>query len=144
MAEHQRVDAAAIALQFNQAITDSDLPTLTSLMTDDHTFTDTEGHSVAGRDACRDAWGGFFTSFPGYRNVFTAITTSQDTVVLTGHSICSEAALDGPAIWTATIHGNQLSRWTVHEDTPQVRRDLGLPLAAESRPSDHAPRSPDV
>jgi ketosteroid isomerase-like protein len=126
----QSTDPAAIAVQFNDTITRQDIDGLTALMTSDHTFTDTEGNSVAGRPACRDAWQSFFAAFPDYRNVFHTISTHGDLVIITGHSVCSEPALAGPAIWTATISGDQISHWAVLEDTPSNRHSLGLPEPA--------------
>jgi ketosteroid isomerase-like protein len=123
----QGTDPASIVVQFNDAITARDIEDLTALMTSDHAFTDTEGQTVTGRAACRDAWQGFFASFPDYRNVFHTISTRGDLGTITGHSICSEPALAGPATWTATISGDQISLWAVHADTPSKRQSLGLP-----------------
>jgi ketosteroid isomerase-like protein len=94
----QSTDPAAIAVQFNDAITRQDIDDLTALMTSDHTFTDTGGNSIAGGQACRVAWQSFFAAFPDYRNVFHTISTHGDLVIITGHSVCSEPALAGPAI----------------------------------------------
>jgi ketosteroid isomerase-like protein len=118
---------AAIANSFNDAITRRDLDGLTALMAPDHTFTDTEGGTVTGRTACRAAWEGFFATFPDYRNVFTTIIAAGDRAVLAGYSVCAEPALDGPALWTATVHDGLVAGWTVHRDTPDNRRQLGLP-----------------
>ena len=63
-------------------------------MTPDHTFTDTEGGTVTGRAACRDAWAGFFAAFPDYRNVFTTVIATAERVALAGYSVCSEPALE--------------------------------------------------
>jgi ketosteroid isomerase-like protein len=117
-------------VQFNDAITRQDIDDLTGLMTSDHIFTDTEGNSVAGRSACRDAWQSFFAAFPDYRNVFHAVSTHGDLVIITGRSVCSEPALAGPAIWTATISGDQISHWAVLDDTTGNRHSLGLPEPA--------------
>src|SRR5689334_17541337 len=62
-------DLTAVAVAFNDSINGRDVDGLAGLMTDDHTFVDTEGGSVAGRRDCLDAWRGFFDSFPDYRNV---------------------------------------------------------------------------
>jgi ketosteroid isomerase-like protein len=118
---------AAVAIRFNDAITRRDLDGLTALMSPDPTFTDTAGHTVSGREACREAWLGFFASFPDYRNVVATVDTHDDLVVITGHSVCSEPALAGPAIWTATVRSNRVDAWSVHDDTPDRRRILGLP-----------------
>lgn len=87
----------------------------------DHTFIDTEGHLISGRDACREAWIGFIDTFPGYRNTFTSVTVDGNRVTMAGFSTCSEPALTGPALWTATIHGDRVTEWRVYDDTPGNR-----------------------
>lgn len=118
-------DPVAIAGRFNDCITAADLDALTDLMTADHTFIDTAGHLVSGRDACRAAWRDFFAAFPGYRNIFTSMTAVGTTVAITGYSICSVPDLAGPALWTATIRGPRLARWQVYQDTPANRDRIG-------------------
>ena len=114
-------------MQFNDAIARHDIDDLIALMSADHRFTDTANNTISGRAGCRAAWRGFFTSFPDYRNIFHTISTHGDLVTITGHSMCSEPALAGPAIWTARVSGDQIVYWVVHEDTPSNRQSLGLP-----------------
>lgn len=119
--------AESAAIGFNDAITRGDLDGLVRLMTPDHTFTDSAGSVVSGREACREAWAGFFAAFPGYRNVFTAVATSGDVVILAGYSECSEPALAGRALWRATVSGDRVASWAVSEDSAANRDRLGLP-----------------
>jgi hypothetical protein len=96
-------------------------------MTDGHTFIDTAGHVLTGRERVLSAWKGFFGTFPDYENVWTDLTMRAETVIATGRSLCaSEPELDGPAIWTATIHAGRVSLWRVYEDTPGNRTELGI------------------
>jgi ketosteroid isomerase-like protein len=111
---------------FNAAITRQDLDALTALMAEDHTFTDTGGGTVRGRDACRAAWAGFFVNFPDYRNEFAALHEDGDEVVAEGRSHCSEPTLDGPALWSATVRIGRLATWRVYDDTAENRAALGL------------------
>ena len=123
-------DPALVVRRFNDFINERDLDGLTGMMSADHVFVDTTGAAVTGRSACADAWRGFFGAFPDYRNVFTEVTVGGErltkTVTVVGHSICSEPALAGPALWTATVREGRIARWQVHEDTPDNRRRLGL------------------
>jgi ketosteroid isomerase-like protein len=119
--------AAAIALTFNDAITQRDIQALGRLMTDDHIFIDSDENPLSGKEEVLRAWKGFFTAFPDYRNVWTEVLPSDDTVIALGHSVCaSEPALDGPAIWTASVRANRVSAWRVYEDIPENRTLLGL------------------
>ena len=105
--------ATDVAAAFNERINARDVDGLTALMTDDHTFVDDAGAAVTGRDACAEAWSGFFAAFPDYRNVFETMTADGDTVRVTGRSVCAEPALAGPAVWTVTVREGKVSRWQV-------------------------------
>jgi hypothetical protein len=55
------------------------------------------------------------------------VVTIDGIVFAIGRSVCStEAALDGPAIWTVRTEGDRVSEWRVFDDTPESRRQLGL------------------
>jgi len=106
---------AAVALRFNDRINARDLAGLAALMTADHTFVDAAGDRVEGRNACVEAWRGFFAAFPDYRNVFTGTSTDGDTVAITGHSECSVPGLAGPARWTARVRDGKVAQWRVSD-----------------------------
>jgi ketosteroid isomerase-like protein len=115
------------ALAFNHAITRGDVEALKGLMTDDHTFIDSAGTVLSGRDGVLEAWRGFFEAFPGYRNVWEEPAERGDVLIATGHPVCAnEPRLDGPAIWKATVRGDRVAEWRVYEDTPENRTALGL------------------
>jgi uncharacterized protein (TIGR02246 family) len=120
-----QIDNKRIVVQFNQAINTQDLDGLVALMTEDHAFIDSSGASEQGREAMRSAWKGFFGAYPDYRNVFEQIETKGDSVVIRGHSICSnEPALDGPAIWAATLRGGLISEWRVYAESEDTWAQL--------------------
>jgi ketosteroid isomerase-like protein len=116
-----------VALQFNEAITNRDIARLAVLMTDDHAFIDSANMEFRGKDKALQAWRGFFEAFPEYKNVFDLVKAKADTVVMLGHSICSNNKdLDGPAMWTAKVEGDKLAEWRVYEDTTENRTQLGI------------------
>jgi len=116
-----------VVIAFNEAVNRRDLEALAALMTDDHTFVDSAGSVLAGKDDVLAAWSGFFESFPDYRNDWSEVTSKDATVTAIGRSACStEPALRGPAIWTARVSDGKVSEWRVHEDTPVNRRHLGI------------------
>jgi len=103
-----------VVLAFNDAINARDLDALTTLMTENHRFVDSEGATVDGKDACTNAWRGFFAAFSDYRNVFdTLVDTAPGVIVITGRSECSVAALDGPARWRAEVRDGKVALWQV-------------------------------
>jgi ketosteroid isomerase-like protein len=120
------VDPRALTITFNDHINSRDLDGLAALMTDDHTFIDTTGHAIRGKSKCLDAWRGFFASFPDYRNIFDRVEADGDRVTVVGRSSCSDARLDGPALWAATVRDGRLAEWRVYEDTAPNRHMLGL------------------
>ncbi|WP_406366233.1 nuclear transport factor 2 family protein [Streptomyces sp. NBC_01546] len=70
-------DPTALVVRFNDCINGRDIEGLARLMSDDHTFIDSEGGVVSGKRECLDAWRGFFESFPDYRNVFDSLTRGR-------------------------------------------------------------------
>ena len=109
---------AAVVLAFNAAINRRDLQGLGRLMADHHRFIDTAGDTVAGKQACLEAWRGFFESFPDYRNLFDDVRSGPGgTVEVDGRSECSVAALAGPARWRAVIADGLVVEWRVFDAT---------------------------
>jgi ketosteroid isomerase-like protein len=115
-------DPESIVVRFNAGINGRDLDGLERLMTDDHAFIDSAGGRVEGKRSCLAAWRGFFDAYPDYRNEFASIVPANGgTVAVTGRSVCSEPALNGPALWTARIRDGLVCEWRVYEDTPETR-----------------------
>ncbi|NUP24921.1 MAG: nuclear transport factor 2 family protein [Streptomyces sp.] len=121
-------DLIGVVRRFNAAINDRNLDALASLMSDEHTFVDSEGGVVRGKPACLEAWRGFFAAFPDYRNTFDDLIVRGDVVAVRGYSVCSRPELAGPALWTARVSGAVVDEWRVYTDSPEVRREFGLPL----------------
>jgi ketosteroid isomerase-like protein len=117
-------DPKLVTMLFNEQINNQDLHTLTDMMTEDHTFIDSEGDVVKGKEEMSKAWAEFFTSYPDYRNIFTRIESRGNLVVIMGYSECSYTPLHGPALWTALIRDGKVAEWRVYDDTPQNRKKL--------------------
>jgi ketosteroid isomerase-like protein len=115
-----------IVMSFNECINRGDLAGLSRLMTDDHVFIDSANNTISGRERCVEAWRGFFAAFPDYSNHFEHIVLSGSKAVIVGYSVCSDARLAGPALWTATIEGQLIAEWRVYEHTSANRAMLGL------------------
>ena len=120
------MDPRALTLKFNEHINNRDLDGLAALMTDDHAFVDTANHAIRGKLRCLEAWRGFFTSFPDYRNEFDLLVVEDDKVSVVGRSHCSDVRLNGPALWVARASAGKLAEWRVYEDTAPNRRMLGI------------------
>jgi ketosteroid isomerase-like protein len=116
----------AIVLQFNEYIDKQNIDGLASLMTADHTFIDSGNNIIHGKEKVLEAWSRFFELFPDYRNVFEKLESQNNFILITGHSICSDKRLDGPALWTAKIKDNKVAEWRVYHDTPENRKQLDI------------------
>lgn len=113
--------------KFNQYLNEGDIEGLTSLMTEGHTFIDSQGDIIQGKVNMTSVWREFFTAYPDYKNTFERVGELGNTVVLHGYSTCSnEPALEGPAIWTAKVQGGRVAEWCVYKDTEVNRKRLGL------------------
>lgn len=120
-------DGAALVIRFNERIGARDVDGLAQLMSEDHTFIDAAGTAVIGRAACLEAWRRFFEAYPEYRNVFESVSMKGTGVNIAGRSYCpGHPELEGPALWTAVVHGAEVVEWRVFEDTPARRHGLGL------------------
>jgi len=118
---------SATTLQFNNYINCQDLEGLSSLMTDDHTFIDSENDVHKGKEVMTEGWRTFFESYPDYTNIFQRVEMRNGMVVMFGYSTCSnEPVLDGPAIWSAKVRDGKLSEWRVYLDSPENRSILGM------------------
>jgi ketosteroid isomerase-like protein len=119
-------DPKATVVEFNRRINMGDLEGLVDLMTEDHRFVDTAGAEIEGRAACLEAWRGFFSAFPDYRNHFETVLVRGDRVIVRGRSKCSDPRLDGPALWSARIRAGRICEWRVYEDTSANRAAIRL------------------
>lgn len=95
-------------------------------MTDSHTFIDTAGNVVAGKQAVIEAWRGFFKAFPDNRNAFENWKVDASIVTVSGRSHCSDKRLEGPALWKAVVSDQALVEWRVYEDSLTNRQLLGM------------------
>ena len=103
----------SIALRFNEKINEQDLEGLATLMTEDHTFVDSDNNITKGKKTMLRGWGEFFQKYPDYKNTFTCVATQDDVVIMVGYSTCFHKPLNGPGIWTAKIRGKRVSEWRV-------------------------------
>lgn len=118
---------SATTLQFNNCINSLDLDDLTSLMSDDHTFIDSENDVHEGKELMTEGWRDFFKLYPDYRNIFERVEMKEGVVIMVGYSICpNEPVLDGPAIWSAKVRDGLVAEWRVYLDTHENRATLGI------------------
>lgn len=123
----------AAAVSFIDCINRGDLDGLADLMTDDHALVVLDQPPLVGRDANREAWHGYFSSFPNYVVYPRHVTADGSAVAVLGTTTGShlgipddeEMKLD--VAWLARVVDGRLSEWRVAEDTAELRAQVGVP-----------------
>jgi ketosteroid isomerase-like protein len=123
----------AVARAFAEAINRRSVDELAALMTEDHAFIDSLGARVAGREAMRAGWAGYFRMVPDYSITVTETHGAGSVVILLG-TAQGTLAVDGrlfpenrwqtPAAWRAGIRGEQVAEWRVYADNEPIRQLL--------------------
>lgn len=111
-----------VAKQFVAAINQHDADKLYKLMSEDHTFIDSDGTSYSNTDQYRQGWIEYFKMFPDYMIDISEVFSSGDTVVLLGKasgtytsdgSLKPENQWQVPAAWKAVIAGEKVKVWQI-------------------------------
>ena len=119
-------DPKLIVLLFNECISGQNLEGLSALMSDDHAFIDPAGTVSQPKAFMVDAWKRFFAAFPKYKNTFSRVESSGNTVSISGFAFWSEEKPHDTVLWSARIENDLVAEWRIHEDTPANRRLLHL------------------
>ena len=81
--EIQPMDASvAIVLRFIEVVNAHDVNAICDLMTEDHTFVDSQGKTERSREHMRNAWRGYLEMFPDYSISVDRTLVDSDTVVV--------------------------------------------------------------
>ncbi len=124
-------DPEGVVLGFVDAINRHDVKALVDLMTEDHTFIDSEGSSVKGREEMRKGWIVYFTLIPNYQVSISETMKTANPVGLFGIArgtyavkgkLLEENKWEIPAAWRAVVRDNRISEWQVYTDNEPVRR----------------------
>ena len=118
-----------IVLRFIDRINAGDVQGIYLLMTEDHTFIDSLGHTLCGRDAMRSAWESYFAMMPDYCIEVKDIIQAADLVAVFGGAtgtytpdgkLRPENRWSTPAAWKAIVREGQLAHWKVFGDNKPV------------------------
>jgi ketosteroid isomerase-like protein len=122
--------AIGAAREFVRAINRQDIDALASLMTADHTFIDSLGNTVAGRDRMRSGWTGYFGMVPDYSISIEESYGDGDVVVLLGVAQGTYKSKDGllqenrwhtPIAVRARVEDGLVAEWHVYADNEPLR-----------------------
>lgn len=122
-------DPKTIVLRFIDRINAGDVQGIYVLMTEDHTFIDSLGRTLSGREAMRAAWESYFAMISDYSIEVQDIIQAEDLVAVFGGATGTYVA-DGklrpenrwstPAAWKAIVREGRLAHWQVYADNKPV------------------------
>jgi ketosteroid isomerase-like protein len=131
--------AVDTVLQFLERINQHNADKVAELMTEDHTFIDSLGHSVSGRDNMRLGWRGYFAFCPDYWVSHEEIFPSGERVAVfgaAGGTIAADGELPPEnrwrtsAAWLAIVDNRLVKQWRVYADNKPV-----YDIMARSKPN---------
>ena len=110
---------------FVEAINQHNVDKICSLMTDDHTFVDSQGNQVVGKENMRAGWIGYFQWFPDYKIEITNMFIDGDTIAVFGFAGGTFQGMSDkkenywrlPASWKAITKNGKIYWWQVYADS---------------------------
>jgi uncharacterized protein (TIGR02246 family) len=123
--------AEFVAHGFVRAINRQDADALAGMMTEEHRFIDALGNAVAGREAMRKAWVGYFRMVPDYSIAVEETLLDGPVVVLLGVAqgtytsdgqLRPENRWETPVALRALVEEGKVAEWRVYADNEPMRR----------------------
>jgi ketosteroid isomerase-like protein len=114
-----------IVQDFANAINEHNVDKMCLLMTENHTFIDSQGNEAVGKEKLRAGWIWYFQLFPDYKIEITDMFINGDTVAafgfaggtFQGQSDKKENYWHLPASWKAVIKNGKIDLWQVYADS---------------------------
>lgn len=128
----------SVVRAFVDAINRQSAEDIAQLMTEEHTFIDSLGARVTGRQAMKKAWEGYFRMVPDYTITVEETFSSGPVVVMLGAAqgtysqdgaLKPENRWQTPAAWRAVVRGSSVAEWRVYADNEPIRQ-----IMARNRP----------
>ncbi len=94
-------------------------------MTDDHTFVDSGGAAISGREAMLAGWRQCFALFPDYGSLWVRSCRAEPLspclargpgLTLENTELCRRTRWNGPAAWKVLVEGGRIKTWQVFAD----------------------------
>ena len=104
---------------------------ISCLMAEDHTFVDSGGRSLSGRENMTAAWQEYFRMFPDYRIQVQSIMGDSALVAVFGSAsgtyngkrgLVPENRIEMPAAWRAMVENGKVKLWQVYADWTEGSR----------------------
>ncbi|HZP61455.1 MAG TPA: nuclear transport factor 2 family protein [Opitutaceae bacterium] len=116
---------ADVVTAFIAAINRHDVAALADLMSEDHTFIDSRGGRVSGRQEMIAGWKAYFAMFPDYQILVDARLNQNGTVAVFGsvsgtyngkRGLVPKNRIAMPAAWKANVADGKVKLWQVYCD----------------------------
>ena len=123
--------AIDVVRAFIAAINRRDPTDISGLMAEDHTFVDSAGTAVSGRQTMTAGWTGYFGMFPDYEIRVDCILADETRVAVFGSAagtyngkrgLVPENRIEMPAAWQAIVADGKIQRWQVYADWTEGSR----------------------
>jgi uncharacterized protein (TIGR02246 family) len=108
---------------FIDLINRHDADGLAELMTDDHTFIDSLGNQVTGREKMRAGWRSYYAMCPDYWVTYEKVFVDANVVGVfgaAGGTIAEGNQWRIPAAWLAVVENGRIKEWRVYADNKPV------------------------
>jgi ketosteroid isomerase-like protein len=114
-----------VVLDFINAINNTDIERIYSLMSEDHLFIDSQDNRMLGKENMKQAWIAYFTMFPDYKIEINEIFEKDSLICIIGYASGTYNGIQDenntnywriPAAWTAIITENKIKQWQVYAD----------------------------
>ena len=124
------VSPVDVVLKFEQLINSRSPDAICALLTEDSAFIDSLGNRMAGVEALRKAWTGYFKMVPDYAISHSEILSNGDEVAMFGFAqgtfskdgqIKKEDFWKTPAAWRAVGRDGNVALWQVFADNEPIR-----------------------
>jgi ketosteroid isomerase-like protein len=115
----------SIVRGFIAAINQGNAAQLSNLMTEDHTFVDSQGTIDSGRENMMKGWKEYFRMFPDYKVEIQSILQDGNLVAAFGSAsgtyngrrgLVPENRIEMPAAWRAIVENGKIKVWQVYAD----------------------------
>ncbi|MBI3194542.1 MAG: nuclear transport factor 2 family protein [Ignavibacteriae bacterium] len=115
----------SLVTKFIWTINSRNVERITESMTEDHTFIDAHGNTIAGKEQMKAGWFGYFALFPDYRIEVEQMFEDGNTVAVFGYASGTYKGMSDtpdahwrlPASWKAVVENEKIKLWQVYADT---------------------------
>ena len=134
-----KTDATSVAQAFIAAINRHSVTDIGELMSEDHTFIDSQGGKVSGREAMVAGWKAYLTFFPDFEIQVENMVANDELVGIFGRTSGTYCGKRGPvpenrivipAAWKAIARDGKIELWQVFADWTEgmktIERETGM------------------